>query len=381
MEKIDTELLDDANARVRFACVICADLLHEPTSVCVQGHPFCSDCIAKHLTRKSECPTCRRPATPATRLLPFEEIMLEATMRCKHAARRDDDAEPPTKRAKGLEPCPWRGIVGEYRAHLAGECLLEPVVCPVCSETVAHRCLLGQHEPVCLHLCPHFGCGHRATRADMATHLVEHAATHALTAARKIAELESKTSELEGKLDDLRDWTRVKFAWRPRAKDIFTAHEQDSAFFSPSFLVWPGFRLQISATDVRETRGDPEGTAFQFCINNKLDKIPSRWHGRLFMLPAVSGPSQKCYTYGCRDHPHRFPSQEEKYWGTYHEDRFTGEQIRSVTHEDGKLYIMAEFWFKDEFSEVFSATNSIDVHQDMAMVDLLGITPGVPSLP
>ena len=302
-------------------------------------------------------------------------------MRCKHAARRDDDAEPPTKRAKGLEPCPWRGIVGEYRAHLAGECLLEPVVCPVCSETVAHRCLLGQHEPVCLHLCPHFGCGHRATRADMATHLVEHAATHALTAATKIAELESKTSELEGKLDDLRDWTRVKFAWRPRAKDIFTAHEQDSAFFSPSFLVWPGFRLQISATDVRETRGDPEGTAFQFCINNKLDKIPSRWHGRLFMLPAVSGPSQKCYTYGCRDHPHRFPSQEEKYWGTYHEDRFTGEQIRSVTHEDGKLYIMAEFWFKDEFSEVFSATNSIDVHQDMAMVDLLGITPGVPSLP
>ena len=207
----------------------------------------------------------------------------------------------------------------------------------------------------------------------MATHLVEHAATHALTAARKIAELESKTSELEGKLEYLRDWTRVKFVWRPLAEDILTAHEQNSAFFSPSFLVWPGFRLQISATDVRETRGDPEGTAFRFCISNKLDKVPSRWRGRLFMVPKTNHAG-RTLSYGSRDRPHRFPYQEEKYWSVYAETRFTEAQIRGLTHEDGKLYIMTELWVKDEFSEVFSApTNNISLSSDMAMVDLLGI--------
>jgi len=208
-------------------------------------------------------------------------------------------------------------------------------------------------------------------------------ATHALTAATKIAELESKTSELEGKLDDLRDWTRVKFAWRPPAKRIFKAHEPDSAFFSNPFLVWPGFRLQISVKDVRETRGDPEGTAYRFCIHNELDKIPSRWHGKLCMFPNAG--TGQILPYGSRDHPERFPSGELKCWAVYEDKRFNEELIRSATHEDGKLYIIMELWFKDEFSEVFNATTTnISLQPDMTITDLLGIAPVItlpPSLP
>jgi hypothetical protein len=48
------------------SCRICFALAHEPTTPGGCGHIYCRSCIRQALQTKSECPTCKQPATLAT---------------------------------------------------------------------------------------------------------------------------------------------------------------------------------------------------------------------------------------------------------------------------------------------------------------------------
>ena len=217
--QIDPALLEEGQDTA--TCPMCKMVLNQPTAGCPEGHVICRQCYVSELSRKKQCPFCHHPtdAGKLRRFLPFEHIIGQLRVRCKHGLleskgvgaggvlRRVKCAKQAPKTATSSQDeaqrCSWRGRVCELAGHLAESCDYELVECPNVefgckksvlrkdvarhsSETCAYRqehcthCdkrfeILAQpeHEASCPEArieCPNAACGVMVARRSMAEH-------------------------------------------------------------------------------------------------------------------------------------------------------------------------------------------------------------------
>ena len=129
-------------------------------------------------------------------------------------------------------------------AHLANDCgeVVEP--CEHGCGAEIRRGDKKEHDAVCLKkriICPHFGCGHHATREEMAQHYVEKAEDHACSAHRQIRDLETRIDSIE------KEATVVPFFCNVPAIDVWR-----QGWTSPSFQVAPGFKIRLKFLTPRQ---------------------------------------------------------------------------------------------------------------------------------
>ena len=222
-------------------------------------------------------------AALAERKLP--EDGLKAELRARLEAAREDD----------VGPCTWTGTIAALDAHQRtcprvevackdcdvrlmrclmarheATCPRRMIQCELCSEKmgamhlgahlandcgeVVEPCEHGcgaeirrgdkkEHDAVCLKkriICPHFGCGHHATREEMAQHYVEKAEDHARSAYHKIRVLEFQ-------IKNLAEEAVVPFFCDVPAIDVWR-----QGWTSPSFQVAPGFKIRLKFLTPRQ---------------------------------------------------------------------------------------------------------------------------------
>lgn len=77
----------DANLLVEFTCAICLRLISDPRC-CAHGHNICLGCfqaLARHSSRRPECPTCRDPMDKdkPNRNLTLENLLSRLDIYCR----------------------------------------------------------------------------------------------------------------------------------------------------------------------------------------------------------------------------------------------------------------------------------------------------------
>ncbi|XP_067858941.1 RING finger protein 151 [Heptranchias perlo] len=140
-----------------FICTICHGVLKGPVELGCQ-HVFCNSCIVKWLSRKQECPYCRKKVRSVARsVIPMIHNMIgRLIMKCENRAYGCRDTFPLEQYTNHKAACEFRIVKCRYEA---------------CTTEVFQK-NLAVHEQVCEHWnqpC-RMGCGVQLTRNQLEEH-------------------------------------------------------------------------------------------------------------------------------------------------------------------------------------------------------------------
>ena len=300
--KIDPAWLEDGKDMA--LCPVCLMVLDQPTVGCPEGHALCRQCYVTELSRRKKCPLCQHP-TDASRLQrcrPFEDILAEMRVRCKHGPEGEGGEQDTNME---LLHCSWRGKVCELEGHLAHSCAYELMQCP----------------------CP--GCEERMVRAKVEEHVAASGAVHLQRAWKQAEELEEENKELQKNLPGRADALTRVFTWS--TDSAWVEHPQRHLSFiktftdgvrgpgstgepaDESFTHWMGFALE---------EGPPCTMHYKCSILDKNDKV----------IRVVSAPEDADF-----QQPPIATSMEGDGWGVGASFNLTAAEKAGAVRADGSI--------------------------------------------
>ncbi|CAB4039003.1 RING finger 151-like [Paramuricea clavata] len=96
----------------RYYCPICLNVLKDPF-MCRNEHPFCRDCIIRHLTNDQRCPACMDELTLDTLTKPsrlLTELLSELRIRCEFVERGCEEFVQLQYLEKHVEKCGYAPV-------------------------------------------------------------------------------------------------------------------------------------------------------------------------------------------------------------------------------------------------------------------------------
>lgn len=155
----DTDLFVEQPVKKDFLCDICYSVQERPTTVCMDGHTFCEDCVN---TWNNNCPQCRQPALqekPLCRVLQSNimglmvrcprEMETKVVVEVQGPETRARKRKQPTKDTRNVSTvqCEWEGSLSRYlEKHRHHECPLRMVQCPYHCGREMRACNLASHK-------------------------------------------------------------------------------------------------------------------------------------------------------------------------------------------------------------------------------------------
>ena len=106
-----------------FICPICQDVIHEASLIEDCGHHFCSDCLARSLQKKKECPICRTTEIKCAPNKQLDRKINQFRVRCPNYVDNEEEAN----HERG---CKWEGELSDLMNHLDRDCPNKEVLCP-----------------------------------------------------------------------------------------------------------------------------------------------------------------------------------------------------------------------------------------------------------
>ncbi|XP_067912853.1 RING finger protein 151 [Heterodontus francisci] len=152
----DIELFENA-LDPEFICTICHGVLKDPVELGCQ-HVYCNSCIAKWLTKKQECPYCRKKVKSVARsVIPMIHNMIgRLIMKCENRVYGCQETFPLEQCTNHKTACEFRIVRCRYEA---------------CTTEVFQK-NLAAHEQVCEHWSQpcRMGCGVQLTQKQLEEH-------------------------------------------------------------------------------------------------------------------------------------------------------------------------------------------------------------------
>ena len=150
-------------------CLICYDVLRDPTIGCPNGHAACRECYEEHLASLagSRCPAGCGVKISQETLAPNTELAERIgalPAHCSHVSK-----------------CKWTGPFGDLRDHLQTACAQEPVLCPWWA----------------------MGCREVVKRGELAAHLSGDSARHMELAGASMAGMASTVASIQSTVASL----------------------------------------------------------------------------------------------------------------------------------------------------------------------------------